>query len=237
MTQKFSQFTVGSTENKKTVVFDFEKDGHLLIAEEENNNRTEFIKLLLRQLNKKKDKYGLILCDIKGKKYKEYTNHIELLNPIITDVKAFSEIIEWLCLEMERRYNLLGHFKVKNFNDYNKNSRKKIEPIFLVVDDLAAGIFFKHKRIKDKFWWLLVISKAVGIYFICAISDIKVKYLPGIIQASFINYVAFKMNSRRNANYFIRTDEALNLKPTGEEFFLSGQLTNYSPLKIKLGGK
>lgn len=234
MIDKLTQFKFGKDENDNEIIFDMSKSGHLLIAGDKGMGQTDFIKSLLIQLTKKEGEYGLVVFNINGRKYKEFANHPKLLNPIMTDIGLFSGFAYWLRLEMERRYSLLEHLQVDDFESYNKKSKKKLERIFLIIDDLAVEPFFTKKVVNEMFWWPVTIGKAVGIHIICGTSSVRVNYLPGSTWVSLTNHLSFKMTSRRDANIFIQTDEVLNLKPKKEAYIRSVDIEDYKPTKLYL---
>ena len=98
--------------------------------------------------------------------------------PIITDTKKVVYTLNALCIEMDRRYDMLKEAGTRNIKEYNeKFAARRLNPqkgheylpfIVLVIDEFADLIMTAGKEIEMPIARLAQLARAVGIHLIIA---------------------------------------------------------------------
>ena len=113
---------IGKDVNGFPYVTDLTKTPHLLVAGTTGSGKsvgvnTMLVSMLLRH---SPETLRLILVDPKMLEFEMYNNIPHLLHPVVTDPTQASGILQWACVEMDRRYALMAKFKTRNIESYNK---------------------------------------------------------------------------------------------------------------------
>jgi DNA segregation ATPase FtsK/SpoIIIE, S-DNA-T family len=148
---------LGKTISNEVFVADLAKMPHLLIAGATGQGKSVGINTILCSLLYKKHPSQLKLVLIDPKKvelspYSKIENHFlaylpDQLEPIITDTSKVVQTLNSLCIEMDKRYDLLKKAQARNIKEYNeKFVARKLNPekghdylpfIVLVIDEFA----------------------------------------------------------------------------------------------------
>ncbi len=130
---------------------------HLLIAGATGAGKSVCINSVILSvlLSQHPDDVKFLLVDPKMVELSAYRDIPHLISPVVTDMKKASTILEWACIQMDSRYDLLAAANVRHISRYNKLGPKglrerlsvppdaeieipdKIPYIIIIIDELA----------------------------------------------------------------------------------------------------
>ena len=233
---------LGKTISNEVFVADLAKMPHLLIAGATGQGKSVGINTILCSLLYKKHPSQLKLVLIDPKKvelspYSKIENHFlaylpDQLEPIITDTSKVVQTLNSLCIEMDKRYDLLKKAQARNIKEYNeKFVSRKLNPekghdfmpfIVLVIDEFADLIMTAGKEIELPIGRLAQLARAVGIHLIIATQRPSVNIITGVIKANFPARLAFKVTSKVDSRTILDTSGAEQLIGRGDMLLTSG---------------
>ena len=113
---------------------------HILIAGQTGSGKSVCINTLMASLlfSKSPDELRMILVDPKVVELKLYENIPHLLAPVVTQPDVAVSALRWGCVEMDRRYEVLAQYKVRNLVGYNQKRREQQELIRQIEEKKAA---------------------------------------------------------------------------------------------------
>ncbi|MDB5236296.1 MAG: cell division protein FtsK [Hymenobacter sp.] len=151
---------------------------------------------------------------------------------IITDTKKVVNTLNSLCMEMDRRYDLLKEAGCRNLKEYNvKFIERRLNPkkghrflpfIVLVIDELADLMMTAGKEVETPIARLAQLARAIGIHLIVATQRPSVNVITGIIKANFPCRISFKVTSKIDSRTILDTGGADQLIGQGDMLFSAG---------------
>lgn len=149
-------------------------DRHLMIGGSTGFGKSSFLNtLILNKLYENKEaptkspKIQFKLIDLKGVEFNvfEGIKNIEIAQDIESSIKILDEIKE----EIETRKKIFNRFKVNSLEEYNNISNKKLDYIFLIIDEYACfQEMIEDKKVKEQ-----VLSSLRQISSVCRSFGIK----------------------------------------------------------------
>ena len=105
----------------RTVVVNLAEMPHLLISGATGAGKSSCINSLLTSLVMRStpDQLRLILVDPKRVELEQYNDLPHLLSPVVVDPKKAAGALAWAVKEMERRYDLLAEYHVRDITSYH----------------------------------------------------------------------------------------------------------------------
>lgn len=99
---------------------------HLLIAGATGAGKSVGLNVMISSLLFKStpDDVRMIMVDPKRIELSVYDGIPHLITPVVTDMKKATNALFWAVREMERRYELLAQYKVRNIDQFNKKAEK-----------------------------------------------------------------------------------------------------------------
>ncbi len=233
---------LGKTISNEVFVADLAKMPHLLIAGATGQGKSVGINTILCSLLYKKHPSQLKLVLIDPKKvelspYSKIENHFlaylpDQLEPIITDTSKVVQTLNSLCIEMDKRYDLLKKAQARNIKEYNeKFVSRRLNPekghdylpfIVLVIDEFADLIMTAGKEIELPIGRLAQLARAVGIHLIIATQRPSVNIITGVIKANFPARLAFKVTSKIDSRTILDSSGAEQLIGRGDMLLAAG---------------
>jgi DNA segregation ATPase FtsK/SpoIIIE, S-DNA-T family len=227
---------LGKTISNEVFVADLAKMPHLLIAGATGQGKSVGINTILMSLLYKKHPAQLKMILIDPKKvelfpYGALENHFlgylpDQEEPIITDTSKVINTLNSLCIEMDRRYDLLKKAAARNIREYNeKFTARQLNPekghefipfIVLVIDEFADLIMTAGKEVELPIGRLAQLSRAVGIHLIIATQRPSVNIITGVIKANFPARLAFKVTSKVDSRTILDSGGADQLIGRGD---------------------
>ena len=215
------------------IVADLAKMPHLLIAGATGSGKSVCINTIIVSLllQYKPDDLRLILVDPKRIELSGYEGIPHLIQNVVTDNEDALAVLEWAVYEMERRYQLLQKYRVKNLEAYNNEivQLKKDDPeiedgplpcIVIIIDELADLMMTVGRDIERPITRLAQMARAIGIHLILATQRPSTQVITGIIKANFPSRIAFKVSSKIDSRVILDANGADKLLGMGDSLFV-----------------
>jgi len=239
------QVVLGKDIMGDSYVTDLTRTPHLLIAGQTGAGKSVCINVLLASIlfSKTPDEVRLILVDPKVVELAMYKDIPHLLHPVITSPEVAVQALKWLCVEMDRRYEVLATARVRNiegFNDKFKASelgedvpeeeRKLMPFIVVIIDELADLMMTAGKEIETSIARIAQKARAVGIHLVLATQRPSVNVITGVIKANLPSRISFKVASYIDSKTILDGIGAEKLLGKGDMLFRSND--NPEPVRI-----
>ena len=178
----------GRTITNEVFVADLAKMPHLLMAGATGQGKSVGLNVILASLLYKRHPAQLKFVLVDPKKvelsiFNKIERHFlaklpDVEEAIITDTKKVVHTLNSLCMEMDRRYDLLKEAGCRNLKEYNiKFIERRLNPrkghrflpfIVLVIDELADLMMTAGKEVETPIARLAQLARAIGIHLIVA---------------------------------------------------------------------
>jgi S-DNA-T family DNA segregation ATPase FtsK/SpoIIIE len=232
----------GRTITNEVFVADLAKMPHLLMAGATGQGKSVGLNVILASLLYKRHPAQLKFVLVDPKKvelsiFNKIERHFLAKLPdteeaIITDTKKVVNTLNSLCMEMDRRYDLLKEAGCRNLKEYNlKFVERRLNPkkghrflpfIVLVIDELADLMMTAGKEVETPIARLAQLARAIGIHLIVATQRPSVNVITGIIKANFPCRISFKVTSKIDSRTILDTGGADQLIGQGDMLFSAG---------------
>lgn len=215
---------------------------HLLIAGATGAGKTICVKTILASLliTKTPDEMQLMLIDPKMVELSIFNEIPHLITPVVIDPKKAASSLNWLINEMEERYRLFAHLRVRNIEVYNDSVEngeievadpdttvsenvsviRKLPYIVCIIDELADLMMLARAEVEDAIARLAQLARAVGIHLIIATQRPSVDVLTGVIKANFPARISFQVSSRVDSRCILDEIGAERLIGRGDMLYL-----------------
>jgi len=224
---------------------------HLLVAGATGSGKTVCVKSLLASLlfSKTPEELQLMLVDPKMVELSIFNDIPHLITPVVTDPKKAASALNWLIVEMEERYDLFAHLRVRNIEVYNESVEngeiempdgeegdsvdviRKLPYIVCVIDELADLMMLARAEVEDAIARLAQLARAVGIHLVIATQRPSVDVLTVVIKANFPARVSFQVSSRVDSRCILDEIGAERLIGQGDMLYLPAGRSK--PLRIQ----
>lgn len=227
---------------------------HLLIAGATGSGKSVTIHALIVSLlyRLSPEKLKFIMIDPKRVELTLYNKIPHLLTPVITDPKKAILALKWAAKEMDRRYNILQEYGVRDIESYHKNiygpSAAKVKvkkdgevseergpdpmPFIVVIIDELADIMQTYPReLEAGIVRLAQMSRAVGIHLMLSTQRPSVNVITGLIKANIPARLALQVASQIDSRTILDQPGAEKLLGAGDMLYLSGEMSK--PTRIQ----
>ncbi len=224
---------LGKDISGNSIVTDLAKTPHLLIAGATGSGKSVCINTIIVSLllQYTPEELRLVMIDPKRVELSGYEGIPHLIQKVVTDNEDAMKALEWGVLEMERRYQLLQKYRVKNLEAYNheiKQLRKKdpeiedkpLPYIVMIVDELADLMMTVGRDIEMPITRLAQMARAIGIHLILATQRPSTQVITGIIKSNFPSRIAFKVSSKIDSRVILDTNGAEKLLGMGDSLYI-----------------
>jgi S-DNA-T family DNA segregation ATPase FtsK/SpoIIIE len=237
---------IGKKIDNENFIVDLASMPHLLMAGATGQGKSVGLNAILVSLLYKKHPSQLKLVLVDPKKvelsiYRTIEKHFLAKLPgeeesIITDTKKVIHTLNALCIEMDRRYDLLKEANARNIKEYNdKFIKRRLNPqkgheylpfIVLVIDEFADLIMTAGKEVEMPIARLAQLARAVGIHLIIATQRPSVNIITGTIKANFPARIGFKVSSKIDSRTILDVGGADQLIGKGDMLIsYNGEIT------------
>lgn len=212
--------TLGKGEKGKKIQHNLFKESGFIISGMEGSGKTALLKDLITQAsNKGKKNIKLIIACSEKKDFVQFSRKINLLVPIITNVKDIEKQFNWLNKEVELRYDLLNKSQKMNFIKYNHNNKKKMQPIVFFIDDFPRQLL-ENKKFVELLFWMVTLSRAVGIFIVFTVQgDMFKNSNMARVTTIITSKLTFKLRTKRQSRNFVYRSGAEKLNMPGEALY------------------
>ncbi|GAA4006626.1 hypothetical protein GCM10022408_18030 [Hymenobacter fastidiosus] len=232
----------GRTITNEVFVVDLAKMPHLLMAGATGQGKSVGLNVILASLLYKRHPATLKFVLVDPKKvelsiFNKIERHFLAKLPdteeaIITDTKKVVNTLNSLCMEMDRRYDLLKDAGCRNLKEYNRKFiERRLNPkkghrfmpfIVLVIDELADLMMTAGKEVETPIARLAQLARAIGIHLIVATQRPSVNVITGIIKANFPCRISFKVTSKIDSRTILDAGGADQLVGQGDMLISQG---------------
>jgi S-DNA-T family DNA segregation ATPase FtsK/SpoIIIE len=227
------------------------KAPHMLIAGATGSGKSVTIHTIITSLlyRNSPDRLRLIMVDPKRVELTLYNGIPHLLTPVITDAKKTILALRWAAKEMDRRYDILESFAVRDIESYHKNilakelTKKPAEGsdpaaeiermpyIAIIVDELADIMQAYPRELEAAIVRLAQMSRAVGIHLLLSTQRPSVEVITGLIKANIPTRIALQVASQIDSRTILDMAGAEKLLGAGDMLYLSGDMSK--PVRIQ----
>ncbi len=210
--------------NPRTI--DVAKMPHMIIAGTTGSGKSVCINAFINTLiyQKGPQDVRLILVDPKVVELSLYNGIPHLLTPVITDVQKVIKVLNFLVTEMERRYNMLARYGVRNIIGYNQKIKdehlaaERMPYIVLIMDEFADMMAIKASanEIEIQISRLAAKARAAGIHLILATQRPSADVITGTLKSNLPGRIAFAVSSSMNSRIILDNTGAENLLGKGD---------------------
>jgi S-DNA-T family DNA segregation ATPase FtsK/SpoIIIE len=231
---------LGKDISGNSVIADLSKMPHLLIAGATGAGKSVCINTIISSIlvRTTPDEVRFVLIDPKRIELAVYQGIPHLIQNVVTDNEDALTALNWAVSEMERRYELLTKYNVRNINSYNDKIRamqklfeqnpetaKQPEDIVLpyiviIIDEFADLIMTIGREIELPITRLAQMARAIGIHLILATQRPSSKIITGVIKANFPSRIAFRVASKIDSRVILDVNGAEKLLGRGDSLFL-----------------
>ncbi len=198
---------------------------HLLIAGATGSGKSVCINSIITSLlyRASPQDVRLILVDPKFVELQPYNGCPHLLLPVITDDKKVVAALEWLCEEMDERYQKMQVHNVRNIDNYNRRigpDEEKMPRIVMIIDEMADLIATSGKAVEEYVKRLTAKARAAGICLILATQRPSVNVITGVIKANIPSRIAFQVSSQVDSRTILDMIGAEKLLGYGDMLYM-----------------
>ncbi len=228
----------------KPVVTNLAKLPHLLISGATGSGKSVSLNGMLLSILYKAtpEDVRIILVDPKVVELQIFEGIPHLLLPVIYDAKHAAQALKWAVGEMERRYELLAKYGVRNIDSFNKlvvkaeegedisynpnhqvsdiSELKHMPAIVIVVDEFADLMMVASKEVEASITRLAQKARAAGIHLIMATQRPSKDVVTGLIKANFLARISFRVSSKVDSRIVLDQNGAESLLGYGDMLFM-----------------
>ena len=237
---------LGKTVTGEPFYADISEMPHLLIAGATGSGKSVCINSIICSLlfHHTPATCRFVMVDPKRLELITYNGIPHLLHPVITEAKQTLKVLEWMTLEMDRRYRLLASVGVKNIQGFNRKVEggkvlhpetdeqlDKLPYYVTIIDELADIMVMMGNEIYPPITRLSQMARAVGIHLVFATQRPSVDVVTGLIKANFPCRIAFQVTSKTDSRTILDVNGGEKLLGNGDMLYLPKNLP--SPIRIQ----
>ena len=206
-------------------ITDLKKLPHLLVAGTTGSGKSVGINAMILSLLYKNspDNLRLIMIDPKMLEFSIYNDIPHLLTPVITKAKQAIAALTNMVKEMERRYAIMSHTRVKNIENYNIKAKKEnleyFPYIVIVIDELADLMMTSGKDVEHSIARLAQMARASGIHLVVATQRPSVDVVTGLIKANLPSRISYRVGQKIDSKVILDAMGAESLLGRGDMLF------------------
>jgi len=212
---------------------DISKMPHLLVAGSTGSGKSVCINSFIASIlmTKRPDEVKLVMVDPKKVELSNYNGVPHLLQPVVTDPKKASAMLQKVVVMMEDRYEKFSEKGVKNIAGYNEwveieNNKagseveKKMYYLVVIIDELADLMVVASKEVEDSIMRITQMARAAGIHLIVATQRPSTDVITGVVKANIPSRISFAVASQIDSRTILDMKGAEKLLGKGDMLYL-----------------
>ncbi len=205
---------------------DIAKMPHLLVAGTTGSGKSVCINSIICSLlyRATPDEVKLILIDPKKVEFGVYNGLPHLLVPVVSHPKKAAGTLNWACIEMERRFDLIEDVGVRDIAGYNEVTkddpdREHLPQIVIIIDELADLMMTAKDDVETSICRIAQKARACGMHLIIGTQRPSVDVITGLIKANVPSRIAFTVVSQVDSRTIIDIAGAEKLVGRGDMLY------------------
>lgn len=219
--QAMLPLALGKGLDGSSVIIDLTKAPHLLIAGTTGAGKSVLLDSCIHSLMLRHtpDELKFIFADPKIVEFDKYNDLPYLQFPVISEPEDLPSVLEWLNVEMDRRYKMLAETSCRNISALNEQKPGSLPYIVVIINELADFMLVARSQLEMSLSRICVKSRAVGIHVIISTTRPDSQVLTGDIKANLPTRIAFKVACQINSRTILGVDDAVELLGLGDMLF------------------
>ena len=218
---------IGKDVTGNPVLGDIAKMPHMLVAGATGMGKSVCINsILISMLYKARpEELKFIMIDPKMVEFNGYNGIPHLLIPVIIDVKQAAGALMWAVEQMDKRFEILKEYSVKNLDGYNEKVKanpalgEPMPKIVIVIDELNDLMLQARKPVEDLIMRIAQKARAAGIHLIIGTQRPSVDVITGVIKANIPSRLSCKVASHTDSKTILEQAGAEKLLNNGDMLF------------------
>lgn len=168
---------------------------HLLVAGATGSGKSVFLNILLMSLlsSVPPELLHIMLIDPKQVEFSQYRGFPQV-SRVVTDPEIAVNLVNSLCVEMEKRYSILAGAKVRNIKQYNSKSEVKMPYIVCVIDEYA-DLMATNPAVEDHVVRLSQKARAAGIHLVIATQKPLATIVTSVLKSNLPSAISFRLKT------------------------------------------
>ncbi len=218
-------FWLGKDVTGKAVLADLVRMVHLLIAGTTGSGKSGCLNALITSilLRATPDEVRMIMIDPKKVELSNFNGVPHLLAPVVTNMKQATYVLDNICREMDRRYDVLSRNGCQDIRALNKKLvRAGEDPMpytMVIVDELADLMMVAPSEVEDSIIRLGQLGRSCGIHLVVATQRPSVDVVTGMIKTNIPSRIAFAVSSQTDSRIILDQGGAESLLGMGDMLF------------------
>ncbi|MDN5311890.1 MAG: segregation ATPase FtsK/SpoIIIE, family [Thermoanaerobacteraceae bacterium] len=204
------------------VVADLAEMPHLLIAGATGSGKSVCINTIISSILYKAfpNEVKFLMIDPKVVELTVYNDIPHLLTPVVTDAKKAAAALNWVVMEMEKRYQTFAKEGVRDITRYNElNTDNPLSKVLVIIDELADLMMVSPREVEDSICRLAQMARAAGIHLVVATQRPSVDIITGLIKANIPSRISFAVSSQVDSRTILDVSGAEKLLGKGDMLF------------------
>ena len=218
-------FWLGKDVTGKAVLADLQRMVHLLIAGTTGSGKSGCLNALITSilLRATPDQVRMIMIDPKKVELSNFNGVPHLLAPVVTNMKQATYVLDNICREMDRRYDVLSRNGCQDIRALNKKLARAGEDAMpytmVIIDELADLMMVAPSEVEDSIIRLGQLGRSCGIHLVVATQRPSVDVVTGMIKTNIPSRIAFAVASQTDSRIILDQGGAESLLGMGDMLF------------------
>ena len=198
---------------------------HLLIAGTTGSGKSGCLNALITSilLRATPDQVRMIMIDPKKVELSNFNGVPHLLAPVVTNMKQATYVLDNICREMDRRYDVLSRNGCQDIRALNKKLVRAGEDAMpytmVIIDELADLMMVAPSEVEDSIIRLGQLGRSCGIHLVVATQRPSVDVVTGMIKTNIPSRIAFAVSSQTDSRIILDQGGAESLLGMGDMLF------------------
>ena len=202
-------------------IIDLASVPHLLMAGCTGTGKSVFMDSCIHSLMFRYTPYELklILADSKIVEFSKYKSLPYLQFPLINSTRDTLRALQWLNMEMERRYKVIGDAWCRDIRTLNEQRPCSLPYIVMIIDEFSDFMAEAKTQMESLLAHLCAKGRTAGIHLIISTQRPDSRVLTQSIRANFPVRIAFRVACRTDSRRILDVDDAADLLRFGDMLF------------------